>query len=62
VVDEDHAIAEAYGVWVEKSMYGKHYLGIERSHFVIDEEGRIVQAAVKVKPEDSVQKVLDMLA
>ena len=62
VVDEDHAIAEAYGVWVEKSMYGKQYLGIERSHFVIDEEGRIVQAAVKVKPEDSVQKVLDMLA
>ena len=62
VVDEDHAIAEAYGVWVEKSMYGKQYLGIERSHFVIDEEGRIVQAAVKVKPEDSVQKVMDMLA
>ncbi len=62
VVDEDHTIAEAYGVWVEKSMYGKHYMGIERSHFVIDEEGRVVQAAVKVKPEDSVQKALDMLA
>jgi peroxiredoxin Q/BCP len=62
VVDEDHEIAEAYGVWVEKSMYGKKYMGIERSHFVIDEEGRILQAAVKVKPEDSVQKALDMLA
>lgn len=62
VVDEDHAIAEAYGVWVEKSMYGKKYMGIERSHFVIDEEGRVLQAAVKVKPEDSVQKALDMLA
>ena len=40
VADEDHAIAEAYGVWVEKSMYGKKYMGIERSHFVIDEAGQ----------------------
>ena len=40
MADEDHAIAEAYGVWVEKSMYGKKYMGIERSHFVIDEAGQ----------------------
>ncbi|MFO7631638.1 MAG: thioredoxin-dependent thiol peroxidase [Caldilinea sp.] len=61
LVDEDHAIAEAYGVWVEKSMYGKKYLGIERSHFVIDENGRIVDAQVKVKPEVSVESALAAL-
>lgn len=61
LVDEDHAIAEAYGVWVEKSMYGKKYMGIERSHFVIDEEGRIIEAQVKVKPEVSVKSALAAL-
>lgn len=61
LVDEDHAIAEAYGVWVEKSMYGKKYMGVERSHFVIDENGRIADAQVKVKPEDSVEKALAAL-
>jgi peroxiredoxin Q/BCP len=54
LVDEDHAIAEAYGVWQEKTNYGKTYMGIVRSHFVIDEQGRIADAQVKVKPEDSV--------
>lgn len=62
LVDEDHAIAEAYGVWVEKSMYGKQYMGVERSHFVIDEAGRIVEARVKVKPEESVASALAALA
>lgn len=61
LVDEDHAIAEAYGVWVEKSMYGKKYMGIERSHFVIDENGRIIDAQIKVKPEDSVARALAAL-
>ena len=61
LVDEDHAIAEAYGVWVEKSMYGKKYWGIERSHFVIDENGTIVEAAVKVKPEESVRRAVAVL-
>ena len=61
IVDEDHTIAEAYGVWVEKSMYGKQYMGIERSHFVIDEQGVIVDAQVKVKPDDSVAKALAAL-
>ena len=61
VVDEDHAIAEAYGVWVEKSMYGKQYMGVERSHFVIDEQGVLVDAQVKVKPDDSVAKALAAL-
>jgi peroxiredoxin Q/BCP len=61
LADEDHSIAEAYGVWGEKSMYGKKYMGIERSHFVIDEQGVVVDAQVKVKPEDSVEKALAML-
>jgi thioredoxin-dependent peroxiredoxin len=61
LVDEDHAIATAYGVWVEKSMYGKKYMGIERSHFVIDESGVVVEAAVKVKPEESVERAVAAL-
>jgi thioredoxin-dependent peroxiredoxin len=47
--DEDHAVAEAYGVWQEKSMYGRKYFGIERSTFLIDEEGRLLRASRKVK-------------
>lgn len=61
LVDENHVIAEAYGVWVEKSMYGRKYMGVERSHFVIDEEGRIAQAEVKIKPADSVEKAMAAL-
>lgn len=61
VADEDHAIAEAYGVWVEKSNYGKTYMGIERSHFVIDEQGKIVAVEIKVKPDDSVSRALAAL-
>ncbi|MBN1476847.1 thioredoxin-dependent thiol peroxidase [Candidatus Sumerlaeota bacterium] len=54
LVDEDHEIAEKYGVWGEKSMYGKKSMGIIRSHFVIDESGKIIEAKRNVKPEDSV--------
>ena len=61
VVDEDHAIAEAYGVWGEKSMYGRKYMGIIRSHFVIDEKGKIIDAQVKVSPADSVKLALEKL-
>jgi peroxiredoxin Q/BCP len=61
VVDQDHAIAEAYGVWGEKSMYGKKYMGIIRSHFVIDEKGKISDAQVKVSPADSVKLALEKL-
>lgn len=53
--DPDHRVAEMYGVWGEKRMYGKSYMGIIRSHFVLDEEGRIVDAQIKVSPEDSVR-------
>ncbi len=61
LVDEDHAIADAYGVWGEKSMYGRKYMGVIRSHFVIDEEGRIVDAQYNVKPQDSAPKALAVL-
>ncbi len=61
LVDDQHAVAEAYGVWAQKSMYGKTYWGIERSHFVIGEDGRIIEAAVKVKPEESVERAVAAL-
>jgi thioredoxin-dependent peroxiredoxin len=61
LVDEEHSAAEAYGVWGEKSMYGKKYMGITRSHFVIDEEGRLIDVQVKVSPADSVAKALAVL-
>jgi peroxiredoxin Q/BCP len=62
LADEDHKVAEAYGVWGERSNYGKTYMGIIRSHFVIDEQGRIADAQVKVSPTDSVERALAALA
>ncbi len=59
--DEDHSVAEAYGVWVEKSMYGRKYMGMERSTFVIDPDGRIKQVFRKVKPAEHDQLVLGAL-
>ena len=56
--DPDHAVAEAYGVWGERSMYGKKYMGIVRSAFLIDEDGRIAQAWYKVKPVDTATNLL----
>jgi peroxiredoxin Q/BCP len=61
LVDEDHAVAEAYGVWGEKSMYGKKYMGIIRSHFVIDEQGKIIDVQYKVSPADSIKKAVQIL-
>ena len=58
VSDEDGAVCERYGVWAEKSMYGKKYFGIERSTFLIDSEGRIAQAWRKVKVPGHVDAVL----
>jgi peroxiredoxin Q/BCP len=58
LVDEDHAIAEAYGVWGEKTMYGRTSMGIIRSHFVIDEEGKIADTQYKVSPADSTERAL----
>jgi peroxiredoxin Q/BCP len=61
LVDADHAVADAYSVWGEKSMYGKKYMGIIRSHFLIDEEGRIADAQVKVSPGESVERAMTAL-
>jgi peroxiredoxin Q/BCP len=52
--DPDHKLVDAYGVWVEKNMYGKKYMGTERSTFVIDAEGRIAKIFRRVKPEEHV--------
>jgi peroxiredoxin Q/BCP len=60
--DADHAVAEAYGVWVEKSMYGRKYWGNERTTFVIDPDGDVVDVMRKVKPADHDARVLDALA
>lgn len=49
LADEDHKVAEAYGVWVEKSMYGRKYMGIERTTFIIGPDGRIARVFEKVK-------------
>jgi len=62
VPDPDHSIAEAYGVWKEKSMYGRTYMGIERSTFVVDENGKIAKIFSKVKPAGHATEVLEALA
>jgi len=51
LVDADHRVAEAYGVWKEKSMYGRKFWGVERSTFLIDEEGRVTKAWRRVRPK-----------
>ena len=58
LADEDHAVAEAYDVWTEKSMYGKKYMGILRSAFLIDEKGKVAQAWYKVSPADTAKNLL----
>jgi peroxiredoxin Q/BCP len=62
LTDEGHRVADRYGAWGEKKMYGVAYQGVLRSHFVIDEDGRIVDAQVRVSPKDSVARALDTLA
>ena len=62
LADEDHAVAEAYGVWVEKSMYGKTYWGNERTTFVLDEDGVVREILRKVKPKEHDERVLAALA
>jgi peroxiredoxin Q/BCP len=58
LADEDHAVAEAYGVWGERSMYGKTYMGINRSAFLIDEKGEVAEAWYKVSPKDTATNLL----
>lgn len=62
LADEDHAAAEKYGVWVEKSMYGKTYMGVARTTFVINAEGKIAAVFPKVKVEGHAAEVLAALA
>lgn len=59
--DRDHAVAQAYGAWGEKSMYGRKYEGIIRSSFLIDEEGKIIQTWYNVQPEDTAPKACQIL-
>lgn len=61
LADEDHSVADAYGVWVEKSMYGRKYMGMERSTFVVGPDGRIKDIFRKVKPAEHDQLVLGAL-
>ena len=62
LADEDHAVAEAWGAWVERRRGGRTFFGILRSSFLVDEEGRIEQAWSPVTPEDTVPKALAALA
>ena len=59
--DPDHAVAEKYGAWGEKSMYGKKYMGIIRSAFLVDEQGRIAEAWPKISPKNTPKFLLQAL-
>jgi peroxiredoxin Q/BCP len=61
LADEDHSVAEAYGVWVEKSMYGRKYMGVERTTFVIGPDGLIQEIFRSVKPAEHDELVLGAL-
>lgn len=61
LADEEHKVAELYGVWGEKSMYGRKYFGIVRSHFVVDEDGKIADVRYNVSPAVSVESALAAL-
>ena len=57
--DTDHSVCEAYGVWAEKSMYGRKYMGVLRTTFVIDAEGRIEKVFTKVDTANHYRQILD---
>lgn len=61
LADTEHILSEAFGVWKEKSMYGKKYMGIERSTFILDENGSIVHEWRKVKVNGHVEEILQFL-
>jgi peroxiredoxin Q/BCP len=62
LADEGHAVADAYGVWAEKSMYGKKYFGNERTTFIVDSDGKVAEVLRKVKPAEHDALVLKALA
>ena len=61
VGDPDHSVSEAYGVWVEKSMYGKRYMGVQRATFIVDGDGKIAKVFPKVSPKTHDDVVLEAL-
>jgi len=61
LADEDHAVADAYGAWGEKSMYGKKYYGVLRTTFIIDAAGSVRRVFEKVKPAGHAAEVLEAL-
>lgn len=61
LADSDHAVAETYGTWVEKSMYGNKYMGVQRATFIIDPEGKIAKVFPKVSPKKHDELVLKAL-
>jgi thioredoxin-dependent peroxiredoxin len=62
LADEGHHVADAYGVWAEKSMYGRTYFGNERTTFVVDPDGKVAEVLRKVKPADHDALVLAALS
>jgi len=62
LADADHAVAEAYGAWGEKSMYGRKYMGVTRATFIVDGDGRIAKVFPKVSPKTHDDVVLEALA
>lgn len=60
--DPDHAVAEAYGVWKEKKLYGKVYMGIERSAFLVDSKGKLAAVHYKISPKDTPGVLVGALA
>jgi thioredoxin-dependent peroxiredoxin len=62
LADPDHEVAEQYGVWGERKYMGKTYMGVERSTFLIDEDGRIAKVMRRVKPDTHAERVLEALA
>lgn len=61
LADTDHALAEACGLWIEKSMYGRTYMGVDRATFVLDESGTVAKAFPKVKPQGHAEEILAAL-
>ena len=61
IADEDHAIAEAYGAWGEKTNFGRKYMGVLRTTYIIDPDGRVAQVFEKVKPENHAEEVAEAL-
>jgi peroxiredoxin Q/BCP len=61
LADENHAVADQYGVWKEKNLYGRKFWGVERTTFVIDEQGCVARVLPRVKPAQHVEQVLELL-